>query len=210
MLLIEARERLYNLDASDYLSSYELLALVLSSMVLADRVHKAVKGDLSKLSKERLEQLPGISDALISRLLAAIQLGYRARINQAEKNQITSPDDAAALLVPYMQHEQEQVRVLSLNTKNRVLGNELIYQGNTNTCIVRPKEIFRAATRLNATAIIVAHNHPSSSISASREDLEITKTLVQAGQVLGIETLDHLIIADEKWLSIKTAYPHLF
>ena len=112
-----------------------------------------------------------------------------------KRRQIRMPADAAELLVPEMSVlDQEQLRVVVLNTKNQVISIEVVYQGNLNSTVVRIGELFKEAVRRNGASVILAHNHPSGSLEPSPEDLEVTRQTVKAGKLLEIEVLDHLII----------------
>ncbi len=117
---------------------------------------------------------------------------------------ISCPDDVRRLLGPEMAPlAQEQLRVLLLNTKNHVMGQRVIYQGNVSSAIVRPAEVFRPAVMEAVPGIIVSHNHPSGDPTPSPEDAALTRELVQAGKLLGIELLDHVVIAGERFVSLK-------
>ena len=165
LFLKEARSRLYD---SEKLSNLELLTLISNNEGLALHVYQIIGGDLTNLTRETLNSVSGLGETLVSRLLAAVQLGYHTRLQAAERNQITSPHDAAQILIPcFAGLEQEHLRVLCLDTKNRVIVNELIYKGNVNSSIIRSSEVFRPAIVRTCPSIIIAHNHPSSEISAS-------------------------------------------
>ena len=115
-----------------------------------------------------------------------------------------SPADGANLLLPDMRFlDQEELRVILLNTRNGVLGIPTIYRGSLNTSVVRIGEIFRPAIEAPAAAIIIAHNHPSGVCDPSPEDVRVTRECVQAGKLLGIDVLDHLIIGDGRFASLK-------
>ena len=117
---------------------------------------------------------------------------------------INCPDDVRRLLGPEMAPlAQEQLRVLLLNTKNQVLGQRVIYQGNVNSAIVRPAEVLRPAVMEAVPSIIISHNHPSQDPTPSPEDAAITRELAQAGKLLGIELLDHVVIGGERFVSLK-------
>ncbi len=117
---------------------------------------------------------------------------------------ITSPEDAHAYLAPEMAHlEQEHLRVLNLTIKNRILSSPLIYQGSLNCSHVRLVEIFRPAIIANAAGILVAHNHPSSDPTPSDQDIHLTRQLVEAGRLLDIQVLDHLVICSSGFVSMK-------
>lgn len=118
---------------------------------------------------------------------------------------IKSPDDAATIGREFLRiHEEpeEYMHMICLNTKNRVIGVFEISHGNVNSSIVGPREVFQKALLANAVSIILMHNHPSGDCTPSREDIEVTKRLVEAGKMLGVEVLDHLVIAD-KYCSLK-------
>ncbi len=122
-----------------------------------------------------------------------------------ERPLVRSPSDAANLLIPEMAGlEQEQMRVVLLNTKNRVLGIPLVYQGSLHTTVIRVGELFRDAVRLNAAAVIVAHNHPSGDPTPSPEDVAVTTEIVKSGKLLDIDVVDHLVIgAPTSFTSLK-------
>ena len=160
---------------------------------------------LDKASFADLQQIRGIDTAKIAQLKAAMELGRRLLISSPEaRPQITCPNDAANLLMLEMGClEQEHLRTILLDTKNRVLDSPTIYIGNVNSSIIRVSEVFREAIRANATALIVAHNHPSGDPTPSPEDVQVTRTLTEAGTLLGIEVLDHLIIGHQRFVSLK-------
>lgn len=121
---------------------------------------------------------------------------------------VTSPAQAAQYLqenvfTPFDQCNQEELWVLCLNTKNRITHDTMVYRGNVNSSIVRTAEIFRPAVLLNATAIIISHCHPSGQSEPSPEDVQVTRTTIEAGNILGIEILDHIIIGQDQWVSLS-------
>jgi len=125
-------------------------------------------------------------------------------ITPTTRQQVKSPTDAAAFLMVTMSHrDQEQFWVLCLNTKNRIQHAQAIYQGTVNSAQIRPAEVFRPAMRLNSPAIIIAHCHPSGDPAPSPDDLLITRELVSAGKILDIELLDHLVIGQGTWISMR-------
>lgn len=165
-------------------------------------------GTLSELAHANptdLLSIEGMSRMRLARLRAALELGRRMLLEPLQDRPIVrSPADAANLLIPEMAGlEQEQMRVVLLNTKNRVLGIPMVYQGSLHTTVIRVGELFRDAVRQNAAAVIVAHNHPSSDPSPSPEDLACTHELVQAGKLLDCDVVDHLIIGAHNWVSMK-------
>ncbi len=207
------RERLQYFGASA-LSNAELLAILLrigspgeNVITLSTRLLKDFGGlaGLDKAGFGDLVQVRGISTAKIAQLKAALELGRRLLISSPDaRPQITCPTDAANLLMLEMGSlEQEHLRTILLDTKNRVLESPTVYQGNVNSSIIRISEIFRQAIRANATALIVAHNHPSGDPTPSPEDIQVTRSIVEAGDLLGIEVLDHLVIGHQRFVSLK-------
>jgi DNA repair protein RadC len=207
------RERLQYYGATS-LSNAELLAILLrvgtpgeNVIELSTRllVQFGGLGGLVKASFSDLTGVKGLGTAKAAQLKAAIELGRRLIITSPDSRpQITSPLDAANLLMLEMGSlEQEHLRVLLLDTKNRVLSSPTVYVGNVNSSIIRVSEVFREAVRENATALIVAHNHPSGDPTPSPEDVRVTRNLVEAGSLLGIEVLDHLVIGRQQFVSLK-------
>ena len=176
--------------------------LALSSRLLAqfDGLSGLMKATFSELCRER-----GLSEAKVSQLLAALELGRRAAALVPEDRVIISaPENAANLVMAEMSPmDQEHLRVMLLNTKHHVLGIHEIYVGNVNSSVVRASEVFRPAIRENAPALILVHNHPSGDPTPSEPDVAVTRDLVSAGKLLGIEVLDHLVIGGGKWVSLN-------
>jgi len=138
-------------------------------------------------------------------LVREIAALYNLPRMREKRRQIRMPADAAELLVPEMSVlDQEQLRVVVLNTKNQVISIEVVYQGNLNSTVVRIGELFKEAVRRNGASVILAHNHPTGSLEPSPEDLEVTRQAVKAGKLLEIEVLDHLIIGQgSEYRSLK-------
>ncbi|MEW5941729.1 MAG: DNA repair protein RadC [Chloroflexota bacterium] len=155
-------------------------------------------GDIRRLYKAHsteLETVRGISQVTAARIKAALNLGLRLNIPDEERPAINSPADAAALVQHEMSLlEKEHLRVLLLDRRNRVLEIVEVYQGSVNSSQVRVGEIFRAAVQRLASAIVVAHNHPSGDPTPSPDDVAVTRSIVQGGKLLDIETLDHIVI----------------
>jgi hypothetical protein len=125
-------------------------------------------------------------------------------VTPTAREQIKSPTDAAAFLMVTMSHrDQEQLWVLCLNTKNRIQHAQAIYQGTVNSAQIRPAEVFRPAMQLNSPAILIAHCHPSGDATPSPEDVLITRELLSAGKILEIDLLDHLVIGQGSWVSMR-------
>ena len=141
--------------------------------------------------------------ALLGELAARYDVAFQTE-RPADRPQINCPQDVHTLLAPEMGAlAQEQLRVLLLNTRNQVMGQRVIYIGNVNSSVVRPAEVLRAAVIDSAPSIIISHNHPSGDPTPSPEDVSITRDLVQAGKILGIDLLDHVVIGGDRWVSLK-------
>ena len=160
--------------------------------------------DIARASYAELEDVACISKPSAARIRAALELGRRLVSTMPhERPSITSPADAANLVMSEMSLlEQEQLRVILLDTRNRVQGIQTIYQGSLNTMMVRIAELFREAIRANCAGIIVVHAHPSGDPSPSPEDVALTRDLVQAGKLLSVEVLDHLVIGKGNFVSL--------
>lgn len=192
------------------LSTAELIANILQTHDALDLAidMMATFGDLAALDRASVAQLcafKGVGEGQAARLKAALELGRRLfAATVGDVTMITAPADAANLLMGEMQHlEQEQLRVILLNTRNVVMGVRTIYIGNVNSSVVRIAEIFRPAIMENAPAIIVAHNHPSGDASPSPEDVSVTRKIVEIGRSLSIDVLDHVIIGNGRFVSLR-------
>lgn len=195
---------------ADACNLVELLSAIVGGPRQIEIAHSLLAefGDLTGLARasaRQLEAVPGLGPAGAARLKAALELGRRLLGAAQERPQLTSPADMAHLLMPEMSLlEQEELRVIVLDTRSRLLGVETVYRGNLNAVIVRPVEVFKPAIKAGiAAAIVVAHNHPSSDCSASPEDVQLTRRLVAVGDLLDITVLDHLIIAGSGYLSLR-------
>ena len=200
------RERLKEYGAK-HLSNTELIAILLRTgmqgenvLSLSSRVLSQVDGlaGLGRSTFAELCSVRGLSEAKACQLLAGLELGRRfLSLVPEERVAINSPQDVANLLSGEMAAlDQEHLKVLLLNTKNEVLKIQEIYVGNVNASVVRPAEVIRPAVRDNAPSIIVVHNHPSGDPTPSAEDVSITKELVSAGKLMGVELLDHVVIGN--------------
>jgi DNA repair protein RadC len=191
------------------LSLAELLTVIagFSDLESAQRLLADSQGltGLAQKSVTDLMQLKGIGETKAAQLKAAFELGRRMLTAAPhERPTIKSPADAANLLMLEMGTlEQEHLRTVILDTKNHVLKINEVYVGSLNSAVVRVGELFREAIRLNAAAIIVAHNHPSSDPTPSAEDVYVTRQIVEAGKLLSIDVLDHLVICQNRWVSLK-------
>lgn len=210
---LRPRERLLK-EGPGALSDIELLAIMLrtgtantSAVDLATMLLSKYENlrNLLHVSVEELNSFKGIGTAKAAQIRAALELGRRVATAVAgERVSIRSPEDAAALVMEEMRHlDREHFMALLLSVKNQVIAKELISIGTLNTSSVHPRELFKPAIRRSAASIILVHNHPSGDPEPSREDCEVTERLVEAGKLLGIEVLDHLIIGDNKFVSLK-------
>lgn len=208
------RERLAAAGAQA-LSNAELVAILLGSgtsginaLRLAEQLLHASRGlpGLHGMPYDELRRQRGIGPAKAAQLKAAVELGRRlAAATPADRPTIQSPQEAAALVQYEMAAlEQEQLRVLLLDTRNRLIAIRQVYQGSLNSSLIRIAEVFRDAVRSNAASVIVVHNHPSGDPSPSPEDIAVTRAMVQAGQLLDIQVLDHLVIGGHSHVSLKS------
>ena len=207
------RERLRNYGPS-YLSNAELLAIILrtgtpseSVLSLSPRLlsHFGGLAGLARANYDELRSIHGLGEAKTAQLKAAFELGRRLlSLQENERATIHSPQDAANLPQGEMAFlEQEHLRVVLLNTRNQVLAIPEVYRGNVNSAVIRGAEVFREAVRSNAPAIIVVHNHASGDPTPSEEDVRVTEQLLEAGELLDIELLDHLVVAQNGFISMK-------
>lgn len=207
------RERLEHYGPAS-LSTAELMAIILrigsrdeNVIMLAQRLLTCYGGlsGLAAASFEELAGIKGVGRVKAIELKAAFELGKRLLVAAPhERPMVKSPADAANLLLMEMGPlEQEHLRTVILDTKNHVLKVHTVYIGSLNTAMVRVGELFREAIRLNAAAVIVAHNHPSGDPTPSPEDVRVTHQMVEAGKLLSIDVLDHLVIGQQRWVSLK-------
>ncbi|MED3891480.1 DNA repair protein RadC [Peribacillus frigoritolerans] len=207
------RERFLQ-DGPQSLSNQELLALLLrtgsreeSVLQLSGRLINSFKGLrlLKEASVEELTVTKGIGEAKAIQILASVELGRRINnLNDQDRYVIRSPEDGANYCMEEMRFlSQEHFVCLYLNTKNQVLQKTTVFIGSLNASIVHPREVFKEAFKRSAASIICLHNHPSGDPSPSREDIEVTKRLVECGKIIGIEVLDHIIIGEHKYVSLK-------
>ncbi|MBK9714823.1 MAG: DNA repair protein RadC [Kouleothrix sp.] len=196
------------------LSDAEIIATLLSGsagganpVALAQQLIVTFGGwhGLQRASLAELQSVPGLGRTRATRVKAALEVGRRLLLAQpGERLQVKSPTDIAPLLIAEMSHlDQEELRVVLLDTKNRLLKLHTVYRGSLNASIVRVGEVFKEPVKLNAAAIIVAHQHPSGEPTPSPEDILVTREIVQAGKLLDIETIDHLVIGHGCFVSMR-------
>ena len=207
------RERLER-NGPEGLSKAELLAILLrvgmegkNSMQLGEELLEKLGGlpGIQRASFAQLCAVPGIGPAKAAQLKAAIELGRRLVVEApALSSAISSPTDAVDLVRYEMQAlPQEEVRVILLDTRNRKIDVKPVYKGSLNSSMVRIAELFRDAIQRSAASIILVHNHPSGDPTPSPEDVALTRMAVQAGRLLDIEVLDHLVIGQGQFVSMK-------
>jgi DNA repair protein RadC len=196
------------------LGDNELLAIVLghggarsSALDMANAVLAAVGGvhGLVRARHDELRRTPGIGLARASQILAAVELGRRTLTRAArERVQIASPRAAAEFLLPqYGNRPVEQFGVLLLDTKHRVLRTIVLSIGTLDASIVHPREVFGAAAAAGAAALVLFHNHPSGDPKPSQDDMALTRRLAAAGVLMGIDVVDHVILADVRYYSFR-------
>lgn len=207
------RERLIQ-EGPRALSNQEIIALILrtgtrkeSALQLSSRVLAAFDGlmMLKEASIEELCKIKGIGEAKAVEIAASIELGRRIHnLKSDDPYIIRSPEDVSNYVMEDMRFlKQEHFDVLYLDTKNQVIHRQTIFIGSLNASIVHPREVFKEAFRRSAASIICLHNHPSGNPEPSKEDIDVTKRLSEAGKILGIDMLDHIIIGDRKFVSLK-------
>ncbi|NRG31533.1 RadC family protein [Niallia circulans] len=207
------RERFVK-QGPESLANHELLAILIqtgskneSVLTLANKllVHFDGLRLLKDASLDELKEMKGIGTAKAIQLMAAIELGRRvSNLEFTDRYCIRSPEDAAKYLMNEMRFlTQEHFVCLYLNTKNQVMHKQVVFIGSLNASIVHPREVYKEAFRRSAASIICLHNHPSGDPSPSREDIEVTKRLVECGKIIGIDLLDHIIIGENKFISLK-------
>lgn len=207
------RERMARLGAQA-LNTAELLAILLrvgvkgeNAVQVGQRLLHTFNGlrGLHQASIEEVSSLYGLGNAKAATIKAAIELGRRLALAAPEERAaIHSPADAAALVQYEMSGlEQEHLRIMLLNTRNEVIDIVELYQGSLNASMVRIGEVFRSAIRRNAASIVVVHNHPSGDPTPSSEDIVVTRAMIEAGSLLDIEVLDHLVIGHGRYVSLK-------
>lgn len=195
------------------LSNEELLAIILrtgnkdSNVVeLSYRIIHSVGGlnGLFKASAKELMELKGVKEAKATQILAMCELYKRFKVSELTQIKISKPSDVAKLVLDELRMLRQEVLILiNLDTKNKVISKKEIFKGGLNSSLVHPREIFREAVKDSAASIIICHNHPSGDPTPSRDDINITTRLKECGKMMGIELLDHLIIGDNRFISLK-------
>jgi DNA repair protein RadC len=209
------REKLERLGVSA-LGDNELIALVLGSgsrdadaLALSNQLLAFASGlqGLTRLPPGELCRVAGIGRARAAQLLAAVELGRRTLMRGGdERPRLNQPGELAQLLLPqYGSAAVEQFGVVLLDTKCRLIRVKVVSVGSIDTSVVHPREVFREAASASAAHIVLFHNHPSGDPTPSQDDIELTARMVQAGWIMGIEVVDHLILADQSYCSFVQA-----
>jgi len=207
------REKLF-FDGGENLSNAELLAILLNN---GNRKRTAVElgqdilqragslRDLAEFSAQELCEFSGVGPAKAARIIAAIEFAKRLTAPSPKKAPaLTSPAEAARFVIPRLRFLQQEVLLLILlNSKNKVIKIKEVSRGGLSSTLVHPREIFKVALKKSASAVILCHNHPSGETEPSRDDIIVTEKLISAGKLLGISVLDHLIVANNSFLSLK-------
>lgn len=196
------------------LSTLELLAIVMrvgtrgeNVVNLAGQIFHAFGGlrELVRVTHEELARIKGVGSAKAAQIMAAIELGRRAASLECEvRAKVGSAKDVAELLMPKMRYlDREHFKAVLLDTKNQVVGLVTVSVGSLDSALVHPRELFKESIKRGSAALVLAHNHPSGDPTPSSEDVTLTKRIIRAGEILGIEVLDHVIIGDNRFVSLK-------
>lgn len=194
---------------TDKLTNPELLAVLLGSGIkglnvyeLAKRIAKLIeKTGADKITLEKLLEERGLGKAKALQVIAALEFGKR--INSWKKTEILTPEDVWKLCIDIRNSKKEHFAAFYLDTQSKLIERQIISIGTLNASLVHPREVFEPAISLRAASVIVAHNHPSGDREPSSDDVAITKRLAEAGKILGIEIIDHVIVAAAGFTSFK-------
>jgi len=214
------RERLQK-QGAQVLNDSELLAILLrvgmkglNAVQIGQRLLYLFGGldGIRRATFTELCNVEGVGPAKAAQIKAAIELGSRlARMEPEERRLITSPQDVADQVQYKMAYlEQEELWILLLDSRNHHLRTEQLYRGSLNSSNVRPAEIYKAGIRHNAASLIIVHNHPSGDPSPSPEDIQLTRMLIEAGRMLELPIVDHIVVGAKGFTSIKSLHPELW
>jgi DNA repair protein RadC len=197
------------------LSDAELLAIIIKSgskkersIELAQRIlgikKQGIRG-IYDLTLEELQQVSGIGRVKSIQIKAIAELSKRISKNKAaEKVKISSPSSIASLYMEELRYlHQEHLKIVFLDTKNQIISDKFLTVGTVNASLINPREVFIESLKHNAVHIILLHNHPSGDPTPSKEDILITKRIIEAGNIIGIQLLDHIVIGDGNYISLK-------
>lgn len=204
------REKLVHYG-SDKLSNAELLAIILGTggkginvVELSNKILKKFNNNLAEASLEELKTTFGLGEAKACEIIACFELGRRF-LKDKKFELILAPGKVWDELKGIRDSKKEHFVVFYLDTRNQVIRQDIISIGTLNASLVHPREVFEPAIQYNAAQIIIAHNHPTGDTAPSVEDKKITERLQEAGKILGIEIIDHIIVVDKSWLSFREA-----
>ena len=192
------------------LTDTELVALVLGTGVKGHDVMRTSRKVVRLLSDckdsvllERLQEIPGVGRAQSMKVVASIELSKRLLKKSETEKKITCPEDVVEECWSLRGMRQENLYGIYLDAREFVVGKRLITRGSANFNVVHPREVFVPAIEFNAISIILVHNHPSGDASPSENDVSVTARIIQAGRILGIQVLDHLVVSKKRWTSMK-------
>jgi len=201
------------------LSNEELLSILMRTgtksksvkQLSFDLLKELKMKDLAKISYQSLKNIKGIGEVKAITILSAIEFGKRVLSKSGDVYHIQTGDDVFNLCRDELSYEiQEKFLVVYLDTRKNVIEKKIIFVGSTNSSNVTPKDVFREGVRCNAVSMILVHNHPAGSINPSKSDIELTSEFIKLGKMMGITITDHIIIAQDKFLSIRMINPQLF
>ena len=203
------RERL---KAGNVLNDAELLALLLgsgtkgeSAIDMGNRLLSENGLDkLNSLSIQELMKIKGIGLAKASKLIAAFELSKRVSSGKICEKIVKNPSDIASHYIEKLKDlKKEHFIAVFLDSKNKIIKDEIISIGTLNSSLVHPREVFKEAIKNSANSVILVHNHPSGSVEPSDEDYRVNKVLVETGNLVGIKVLDHLVVGGEEWITLN-------
>ncbi|KMT60847.1 hypothetical protein X560_0538 [Listeria fleischmannii 1991] len=207
------REKLVQ-HGAESLTLSELMALIIetgtkneSVISVANRIVMRFRelDSVEQATIKELQKINGIGLAKSAKIVAALEFGKRLnQQTESEKYMVKSPSDAVSIVKPELRFlYQEHFHCVFLNIKNQIIHRETVFIGSLNMSVVHPREVFRIALRVSAASLICFHNHPSGDPTPSKEDIKVTKRLAASGELLGVRLLDHIIIAQNKHLSMR-------
>jgi DNA repair protein RadC len=208
--VLRPREKLARFGARG-LSHAELLAILLGSGIKGRNVLKVAEGVVSRYGAQGLQALsleewaanPGIGPARAGQMLAVIELGRRLLAPPAEEPRVGSPAEAYALVRDLKGARKEHLVALYLDAQNRLILKETVSIGSLNTTRTHPREVLQPAVMHSALAFVLIHNHPSGSLDPSRDDVEFTRAMQRAGELMGVSLYDHIIVSRRGYVSLK-------
>lgn len=192
------------------LSDAELLAIILRTgtqennvLELSKKILRKFKNDLKNITIEKLKEVPGLGETKACQIIAALELSDRLT-HENELPQLVSPEKVFESVKEIRESKKEHLLAIYLDIKNREISREIISIGTLTANLVHPREIFEPAIRQLAASIIIVHNHPSGETEPSEEDIEVTKQLQKAGQLMGISIIDHIIVTADRFTSLSS------